>query len=53
MTPEEYKLLVEHNIMLKQILVYIASRDGPNNNVKDFDINVIANFMSNNTDGLK
>ena len=26
---EEYKLLIENNIMLKQILAYIASRDGP------------------------
>lgn len=28
MTSEEHKLLVENNIMLKQILVYITSRDG-------------------------
>ena len=28
MTSEEHKLLVENNIMLKQILAYITSRDG-------------------------
>ena len=39
--------------MLKQILTYIASKDSPNNNFKDFAINVIANLISNNTDLLK
>ena len=39
--------------MLKQILDYITTRDSPNNNFKDFTINVIANLISNNTDGLK
>ena len=36
MTPEEHKLLIENNIMLKQILAYIASRDSPNTNFKEF-----------------
>lgn len=53
MTLEEYKLLVENNIMLKQILAYIASRDGPNIDFKEFAINIVANPISNNTDGLK
>ena len=37
MTLEEHKLLIENNIMLKQILAYIASRDSPNTNFKEFD----------------
>ena len=53
MTPEEHKLLIENNIMLKQILAYIASRDGPNVYFKEFTINVVANLISNNTDGFK
>ena len=53
MTLEEHKLLIENNIMLKQILAYIASRDGPNIDFKEFTINVIANFILNNTDRLK
>ena len=53
MTLEEHKLLIENNIMLKQILAYIASRDSPNTNLKEFAINIIANFISNNTDILK
>lgn len=39
--------------MLKQILVYIASRDSPNIDFKEFAINVIANLISNNINGLK
>lgn len=39
--------------MLKQILTYIASKDCPNNDFKKFAINVIANFILNNTDRLK
>ena len=53
MTPEEHKLLVENNIMLKQILAYIASRDGPNIDFKEFAMNIVANFISNNINGLK
>ena len=53
MTPEEHKLLVENNIMLKQILAYIASRDSPSNDFKEFAMNVIANLISNNTNELK
>lgn len=53
MTPEELKLLVENNIMLKQILAYIASRDGPNIDFKEFAMNIIANLISNNTNGFK
>lgn len=53
MTPEEHKLLIENNIMLKQILAYIASRDGPNIDFKKFTMNIIANLISNNIDGLK
>ena len=39
--------------MLKPILAYIASRDNPNIDFKEFAINVIANFILNNTDRLK
>ena len=53
MTLEVYKLLIENNIMLKQILAYIASRDGPNIDFKKFAINIVANLISNNTDRLK
>ena len=53
MTPEEHKLLIENNIMLKQILAYIASRDGPNIDFKEFAMNVVANLISNNTNELK
>lgn len=53
MTLEEHKLLIENNIMLKQILVYIASRDSPNNDFKEFAMNVVTNLISNNTDGFK
>ena len=53
MTPEEHKLLIENNIMLKQILAYIASRDAPNIDFKEFAMNIVANLVSNNTDGLK
>ena len=30
MTKEEHNILIQNNIMLKQILAYIASRNGPN-----------------------
>ena len=53
MTPEEHKLLVENNIMLKQILAYIASRDGPNIDFKEFAMNIVVNLISNNTNGPK
>ena len=53
MTPKEHKLLIENNIMLKQILAYIASRDSPNTDFKEFTMNIVANLISNNTDGLK
>ena len=39
--------------MLKQILAYIASRAGPNIDFKEFVMNIVANLISNNTDGLK
>lgn len=39
--------------MLKQILAYITSIDCPNNDFKEFAINIIANFILNNTDRLK
>ena len=53
MTLKEHKLLVENNIMLKQILAYIVSRNNPNIDFKEFAMNVVANLISNNTDGLK
>ena len=53
MTSEKYKLLVENNIMLKQILAYIASRDSHNIDFKEFAINIIANLILNNTYGFK
>ena len=39
--------------MLKQILAYIASRDSPNTNFKEFVINIVANIISNNIDRFK
>ena len=33
--------------MLKQILIYIATRTSPSNNFKEFTINIISNFISN------
>ena len=39
--------------MLKQILAYTVSRDSPNIDFKEFEMNVVANFISNNTNGLK
>ena len=45
MTKEEYNILTENNIMLKQILVYIASRDSPNNDFKEFAMNVVSNLI--------
>lgn len=53
MTLEEHNILIENNIMLKQILAYITSKDSPNNDFKEFAMNVVANLISNNTDGLK
>ena len=53
MTLEEHKLLIENNIMLKQILAYIASRDSPNTNFKEFAMNIVANIISNNIDRFK
>lgn len=53
MTIEEHNLVIENNIMLKQILAYIASRDGSNIDFKEFTMNVVANLISNNTNGLK
>lgn len=39
--------------MLKELLAYIKQRDGPNIDFKEFAMNVIANLISNNTDGFK
>lgn len=47
MTQEEHNLLIENNIMLKQILAYIKSRDSPAQDIKEFIINVIANGITN------
>ena len=53
MNSEEHKLLIENNITLKQILTYITTIDSPNNDFKDFTIDIIANLISNNTNGFK
>lgn len=45
MTEEEHKLLVENNIMLKQIISYISSNTN-NNDFKEFVMNVIANSIT-------
>ena len=34
-------------------LAYITTINNSNNDFKDFTINIIANLISNNTDGLK
>lgn len=44
---DRMKLLIEY------ALTYIIIRDRPNNDFKDFAINVIANLISNNTNELK
>ena len=48
MTREEYNILVENNVMLKQILAYIYNKEGPDKDFQDFTMNVIANIISNN-----
>ena len=48
MTEEEHNILVENNIMLKQILAYIYSKESSNKDFQDFTMNVIANIISNN-----
>ena len=48
MTKEEHNILVENNVMLKQILAYIYSKDGSDKDFQDFTMNVIANIISNN-----
>ena len=53
MIQEEYNLLMETNIILKQILMYLRNKDSPNNDLKDFTMNVINNLISNNIDELK
>lgn len=53
MTQEEHNILIENNIMLKKVLAYIAARDCPNIDFKEFAMNIVANLISNNTDGLK
>ena len=53
MTKEEHNILIENNIMLKQILAYIKQREGPNMDFKDFAINVIADVISNQSTEFK
>ena len=53
MTQEKHNILIENNIMLKEILAYIRQRNGPNINFKEFAMNIVANIISNNIDGLK
>ena len=48
MTNEEHDILVDNNIMLKQILAYIYSKEDPDKDFQDFTMNVIANIISNN-----
>lgn len=47
MTKAEHDILVENNIMLKQILAYIYKHEGPSNDLQDFTMNVVANVISN------
>lgn len=44
MTQEEHNILIENNRLLKQILSCI---NNPNQDIKEFAINVIANLVSN------
>lgn len=46
MTQEEHNLLVENNIMLKQIIAYIRTRADPND-LNNFAMNILANIVSN------
>ena len=48
MIKEEHDILVENNIMLKQILAYIYSKEGPDKDLQDFTMNVVVNLISNN-----
>lgn len=47
MTQEEHNILIENNIMLKEILHYIRTRADPND-ANGFAMNVLANIISNN-----
>lgn len=48
MTQEEHNILIENNILLKQILAHLKQRDSPNNDIKEFVMNIVANMISNN-----
>ena len=48
MTKEERNILVDNNIILKQSLAYIYSKEDPDKDLQDFTMNVIANIISNN-----
>lgn len=46
MSDEERKILLENNIMLKEILSILRMMNTPQSTAKDFLINYIANKMS-------
>lgn len=45
MDSEELRLLRENNMMLKQILTYLAQQ-GQNQNIREFALNVLADQVS-------
>lgn len=47
MTQEEHNLLVENNRLLKEILIKLQTRDSPQQDIKEFIINVLANSINN------
>ena len=46
MTQEEHNILIENNLMLKEIIMYLATRN--DDTFKQFVINVLADKVANN-----
>ena len=46
MSEEERKILIENNLMLREILAILKAMNAPHNTAKEFMINYIANKMS-------
>lgn len=47
MTQEEHNLLVENNNLLKEIASILRNRNSPQQDVKEFVINILANMINN------
>ena len=46
MTQEEHNILIENNLMLKEIIMYLATRN--DDTFRQFVINVLADKVANN-----